>query len=113
MKHEINPPEHDIDAVYERLEHATLDELSRLIPHWGIRHPASGDCELLVLWSRAGSRSCGHGFSGAGAAAKISSIERSKACSGMDEGRKDSEAFHKHDGEIAVPACSDSTDTTL
>jgi len=51
MRSEPNPPEHDIDAAYERLENAALDELSRLIPHWSIRHPASGDGELLVLWS--------------------------------------------------------------
>jgi hypothetical protein len=36
MRSEPNPPEHDIDAVYERLENAALDELSRLIPHWSI-----------------------------------------------------------------------------
>jgi len=37
--HEINPPDYDIDAAYERLEGATLAELSRLIPHWGYTPP--------------------------------------------------------------------------
>jgi hypothetical protein len=32
--HEINPPDYAIDAAYERLKDATLDELSRL-SRWG------------------------------------------------------------------------------
>jgi hypothetical protein len=54
-----------------------------------------------------------YSFSGAGEAARVSSIERSNAYSGTDEGRKHSGAFRKYDGEMAATSCSSSTDTTL
>ena len=48
----INPQHDEIDTEYERLRHASLNELSRLIPRWSLGTcGATCECELLILRS--------------------------------------------------------------
>ena len=52
FNYDINPHEADIDAAYDALSGATLNDLNRLIPRWGLgmcTEPCH--CEYLVLRS--------------------------------------------------------------
>ena len=115
-RHEINLPEHDIDAAYEWLKDATLDELSRLIRAGDGQFYLRSPRIILALsnittpgW-RGEPRETNHGHGlrsyrylhGAAEGPRFYKIELGKPCSGKAIFQECSEAFRKNDDETAT-----------